>query len=91
MHLKQGGKDFPQRREAAGAEPQFWQVRGRQMLPMGPERSFDPCYDGFRLLAATMRDEPARRFRQPQAHQQNDKPEQGADEKRQPPPQVYGE
>src|SRR5437588_640314 len=60
------------------------------MMPAGTELSFDAGYGALGLITAAMRNQPTRRFRQPQAHEPDHQPEQSADEERQAPSQVYG-
>src|SRR5436190_23721737 len=59
-------------------------------MPAGAELSLDAGYGALSLVTAAMRNQPTRRFRQPQAHEPDQKPKQSADKECQAPSQVYG-
>ena len=80
MAVEQGVEDLAERRVAARLQAHLREGAVLEGVALAAEAVLDVGDDRLRLGGAAMRHEPARTFRQPQSHEQDDEAEQGADE-----------
>ena len=88
LDAKQRVSDLRQRRGAARAQPDHRRRFVRDVVAAGAELGLDAIEHRRCLLDTAMGHQPARRFRQPQAHEEDDEAEHGPDQKRQAPSQI---
>jgi len=76
------------RGETADAQPDHRERLRFEAMPARSKLALDLIEHLVGVLDTTMRHQPARRFGQPQPHQEDDEPEQRADQKGQAPPHI---
>jgi hypothetical protein len=74
--------------ETADAQPDHRERLGFEAMPARAKLALDVIEHLVGFLDTTMRHQPARRFGQPQPHQEDDEPEHRADEEGQAPSQI---